>query len=63
MIVIPVPGILLWIMLFGGLAVAVVGGVIYRFAARGKTSERLIWGGIVAALMGGFGLLVGFVTG
>jgi len=59
--IIPVPGIILWIMLFGGLAVAAVGGLVYRFVARGKKTTALIWTGIGIALICGFGLIVGFL--
>jgi hypothetical protein len=63
MIIIPVPGIVLWAIFVCGAAVALVSGLIYRFRSRSKRSENVMLGGIAIAGIGGLGLLVGYLTG
>jgi len=60
--VIPVPALWCWIMLFGGLGVALVFGLVWLFR-NNDVVGKIALGGLVAAGMGGFALLIGLITG
>ena len=62
LIVIPVPGWLLLITLGIGAALAIVGGLIYRFA-RKEGGKNLMWTGVGMAALCGIGFLLGVITG
>lgn len=58
-IIIPVPGIILWIMFISGLTVALVCALICRFAGGGRVVRVLRDCGMGVGLISGFGLLLG----
>lgn len=61
-VVVPVPGSLLWIMLVAGVALAIVGGLMHRFTGK-RGANKLMWFGIAFAGLCGIGFLLGAITG
>ena len=61
-VVVPVPGSLLLIMLIGGVALAIAGGLIHRLSGR-KRANNLMWFGIAFAGLCEIGFLLGALTG